>query len=226
MSKLRLSQLQQSGAADGEVATWDDAAGIWVPAPGSGGGGGGISWLGDVVNALTSLTGITTSGGTWTVSSGQVQAVTTTGNFGRAVSNIPVGFAAMSIVEAEVEIPATFNASGQSIGILLTNSAAGANAFAFRIEGNGKIRMERDGSANLGDVNYTVPAAGTWVKLRMVIIGNQAVGFVDGVLAYRGSAFNFGDANGWMHPGLICFGATTVRFRNLKAWSADLGLPA
>jgi hypothetical protein len=38
--KPRLSQLAQSGAADGDVATWDDTAGIWVPAAPTGGGGG------------------------------------------------------------------------------------------------------------------------------------------------------------------------------------------
>lgn len=34
-----VAQLSQSGAADGDVITWDDAAGMWVPATPAGGGG-------------------------------------------------------------------------------------------------------------------------------------------------------------------------------------------
>lgn len=35
--KPRLSQIAQTGAADGDVATWDEAAGQWVPQAPSGG---------------------------------------------------------------------------------------------------------------------------------------------------------------------------------------------
>jgi hypothetical protein len=44
--KPRISQLDQSGAADGDVITWDDTAGEWVPA--AGGGGGSLDDLTDV----------------------------------------------------------------------------------------------------------------------------------------------------------------------------------
>lgn len=41
--RLSLHQLAQSAAADGDVATWDDTNGLWVPAAPAGGGGGGTA---------------------------------------------------------------------------------------------------------------------------------------------------------------------------------------
>jgi hypothetical protein len=38
-----VQQLHQSGAYDGQVPTWDDDLGIWIPATPAGGGGGGGS---------------------------------------------------------------------------------------------------------------------------------------------------------------------------------------
>jgi hypothetical protein len=47
--KPRVSQLDQSGAADGDVLAWDDTAGEWAPsAAGGGGGGGTLDGLTDV----------------------------------------------------------------------------------------------------------------------------------------------------------------------------------
>jgi hypothetical protein len=61
MTLLRLSQLAQSGAADGDVATWDDAGGEWIPAAGGGGGGGSSgSRVAGAMSAST-VTGITTT---------------------------------------------------------------------------------------------------------------------------------------------------------------------
>lgn len=41
MTRLSLKQLAQSGAANGQVAGWSSAAGMWVPTTVSAGGGGG-----------------------------------------------------------------------------------------------------------------------------------------------------------------------------------------
>lgn len=38
MTRVGLHQLAKSAAADGDIATWDDAAGLWVPAPVNTGG--------------------------------------------------------------------------------------------------------------------------------------------------------------------------------------------
>lgn len=43
MTRLRLKQLAQSGAANGQVAGWSSAADMWVPTTVSGGGGGGYA---------------------------------------------------------------------------------------------------------------------------------------------------------------------------------------
>lgn len=40
-SRSRLAELDQSGAADQDVATWDAALGMWIAQAGGGGGGGG-----------------------------------------------------------------------------------------------------------------------------------------------------------------------------------------
>lgn len=36
MTNPRIQQLHQSGATDGQVATWDDTAGYWTPSDASG----------------------------------------------------------------------------------------------------------------------------------------------------------------------------------------------
>lgn len=38
--RLRPGQIAQAGAADGDILTWDDTAGEWVPSAPTGGGGG------------------------------------------------------------------------------------------------------------------------------------------------------------------------------------------
>jgi len=56
MTRLRLKQLAQSGATNGQVPGWSSAAGMWVPTTVSGGGGGG-GYATGVRQIVTSLSG-------------------------------------------------------------------------------------------------------------------------------------------------------------------------
>jgi hypothetical protein len=63
--KPRISQLDQSGAADGDVIVWDDTLGEWVPGAGGGAGGHTVQEEG---TPLTARTGLNFIGGAATAS--------------------------------------------------------------------------------------------------------------------------------------------------------------
>lgn len=183
----------------------------------------GTFWTPTLDNPLTSLTGLTTFAGTWSVASGQVQCVAGGVDAARLIGPDAVLNPALCIVECEIELPAP--GASKNYGVVLTKAGAGTSGgFAFRIDAGTSITMERDSEASMGSVSYTQPTTGTWVKLRMVVNGASALGYIDGVLLYSGHGFGMSKNQLW-YPGVRCGGTTTVRYRNLKSWSADLNLP-
>jgi hypothetical protein len=212
-----LGDVATSGAAVDDLLMWTGS--LWAPTNASvlPGGGSGLSWTQETNNALTSTSGLVTSTGTWTIASGQLQCVPS--GTSRCVVPTALTQGTIVIIEAEVELPGSFSA----MGVILSTSAAGTGGYSFRFNSVTQIRMEKDGTQNLGDA--TIASVGTgWHKLRMVIFGDNADGYIDGVKAYSGAGFAGVKAN-VLYPGVLMEGGTG-RFRNLKAWTADLNLPA
>lgn len=86
--RLRLGQLAQSGAVDGQHAAWSDADDAWMPIdPPAGGGGGGSDLLAAVQYAPASFA-------EWTISSSTLTAIDTT--------NVTVTFTAPASGEVRI----------------------------------------------------------------------------------------------------------------------------
>lgn len=211
-----------------DIPTAEDDTALVLAPDGTGGvefraeaGVSGLTWVLDVDDPLTANTNLTSGTGTWTID-GTLKCVSAGGAHDRTYHNAAgFSFFPMSIVECEVKIPASFTYIGIYVGW-----GTGNGGMSWRINTGNTVQMERDGVANLGTTAYTVPAAGTWVKLRMVMVGGRTVGYVDGVRKYEATGYSYGDAGQAItRAGVACWGGTAY-FRNLKGWSADLAQPA
>lgn len=218
-----------SGVAptDTQVYAFDLATGLWTPTD-PGGGGGGLGWLADVDDPLTSLAALTTFSGTWSINGGQLQVVVATSVQCRAFSDVVMNHAAMNVVEVEIEIPSSGFTTANShirVGISPANANGTIN---MALRGDDKAYIEEDGLVAIATAPFTLPAAGTFVKVRLVYVGQRFIGYVDGVrmleALYHGTDISGEDWKAYV----VAFSTTamTVRFRNLKAWSAKLVLPA
>jgi hypothetical protein len=167
---------------------------------------------------LTTLTGLTRNGGSWAITSGQVEL---NGSWCRAAADTPLTepFFAV-IIECEVDVAA----DSKIRQVMLTDSAAGGAGLSFRIDGNSSCRVERDGVASYGAQSITALSSG-WHKLRLVVLGNRILGYIDGTLRTA----HWGDTDTILpnarYAGFGVFGGTT-QFRNFKAWVKVDSLPA
>lgn len=213
-----------------------EVAGRMLEADGAGGtqftdppAGGSSLWPVDLTDPMTSLTGWTTGNGSWSINT-YLECVRTATAQNRARFDTAVLNTLQSAVQVEVEIPSGLINVNQHIRVgILQDSAVltsgGIFTASFGVRGDGVAYFERDGSLPYPVGAYTIPAVGTWITVTMVNIGNRHIGFIDGV-KYGEYWANFEIGAEGFHPYVVNYAssAMTVRYRNLKTWSADLDL--
>lgn len=179
-----------------------------------------FSWDQTTDNPMTSLAALTTGAGTWSINT-NVQVVGT--GHCRALSNLTLNpVATAHIVEVEVEIPSTLTTSGQHVRIGFAPDNAGASGYMNGgIRGEGAAYFERDNIAAMQTTPYTIPAAGTWVKMRFkwTVASNLFELWLGGV--YQSSYIYAQAFSPTLKPYVVSYNAAsqTARWRNLKAWS-------
>lgn len=186
------------------------------------GGGGSLALTTEINNPLTSLTGITTGSGTWSVSGGQVRVVGTTNTQCSAFLATPISSIGFCSLEVEVEIPVTFN-NGSQIALRLTRGGIGNNNGALNINlgstaGSGtinKANIDNQGVSNLASKAYTIPAAGTWVKLTIKKIGDSYCFYINNVKYFETIGYWALGITDDFYIGFCVYNAVTARFRNL-----------
>ena len=220
-----LTDVDVAGAADGRILK--KVAGIWQDADES--GGGASPWTQDVNDPLTSLAGLTTYAGTWAITGGQLECTVATSTFCRARSNITVTALGLpAVVEVEFEVPTWMPGGGANrrarVGIGPPNVAG---PVLLEIRGDNTVVFESDATFLITSTPYTVPAAGTWVKIRLIATGHRYTGFIDGVKVLESQYSNNLNSTAWYpHVGTYSTAAGVIRWRNLKCWTMAGGLPA
>lgn len=232
MSLLRLKQLAQDGAANGDAPLWNSAAGRWIPgAPSGGGGGGSLTWTLNVNDPGTSLTGWSTNGTTWSVNT-DIQLVTNsaawrTARFDTATTPMSLGYA----VQAEIEVQSTFT-TGSYMQVAMIDPAAAAfssttKQIGARFAGRSSVEVDI-GSTVLQAFTITALTDG-WHTLKLVVIGETIVVVVDGTevgrTTMRGTNITITGATGALKLAVGGYGTFTGRYRNLKGWSISIPLP-
>lgn len=175
---------------------------------------------------FSTLAGWVSSGGSWSTNGTQL-AVTSlsAGQVGRIVCTTPVFTPALCVIEGEILLPSSGFVNvgaGSSVGIVLTYSDASAGGFAWRLDSNNTCRFERDGQATIGSVAVS-QTANTWYRLRMLISGDAAEGYINGGHYLSARGFGTSGQIGWC--GFRAEGMAFPGFRNLRMWSMDC-LPA
>ncbi len=195
-------------------------------APGGGGGGGGA--LANVKThdlPLTTLTGWTTVGGTWTASATGIRQAATADAVSRLVfdTKMPLGEA---VAEVEIRIDTAPNLTSSRAGFSFMVPSAGGSGgalVAFIVNSAGNItgvNVEDDALTAKGTTTLASPIPlGTFVKFRVRKVGLTYEFWVAGVLV--GSA-EFTHTN--IHGSKVALYsyATDVTFRNLKIWHPNL----
>ncbi len=175
-------------------------------------------WVKVVELPLTTTTGWTANGGTWTAASGQIRQ--TAGgtqqylNLDAALNN--------QLVYAEVEI--NFAASGGNIyaGLQLGLGAGGMLVRYQREGGVWSLKLERSVQQSIVTVAWPSGASGSWFKIGAFFIGNSMAGLDDTNLRVA-SGIIAADVD-TSKLSLFTYG-TDAEFRNLKVWTLAEAVP-
>ncbi len=174
----------------------------------------------DLDDPLTSLSTMTTYSGTWSIDT-YLKVIVATSTQCRARSNTPVSTMTKNVVEMEAEVPSSYGTGTTTHWRVGINTGDVAGAMSFGIRGDGNAYFEVDATAVGATAAYTIPSAGTWVKIRMVNSGDRFTGYLDGVKAVetRHSPVTMHGANWYPYIVVYSVPALTIRLRNLRAWS-------
>lgn len=170
-----LSDLEQSGATDGQVVTWSDGAGAYVPATPGGGGGGSLT----VTDGTTTVTSVDTL---------RLPAGTVTDNGGGEAEYVPAGGGGGGdlVLIAEVTPSGTGTVTFSSIPgtyrhlrVVAYGRTSGANDYIY-------LRVNGDTGSNYDEgrlVNATYGQSSGQTRARIGI--------------FPGSDSESGNAGGW-----------------------------
>ncbi len=190
-----------------------------------GGGGGALANVKTHDLPLTTLTGWTTVGGTWTASATGIRQAATADAVSRLVfdTKMPLGEV---IAEVEIRIDTAPNLTSSRAGFSFMVPSAGGSGgalVAFIVNSAGNItgvNVEDDALTAKGTTTLASPIPlGTFVKFRVRKVGLTYEFWVAGVLV--GSA-EFTHTN--IHGSKVALYsyAADVTFRNLKIWHPNL----
>lgn len=191
--------------------------------------GTSASWQQVLTDDASSLTPWTAVAGVWAADAAgfiKQTATATTNTRLRRTASIGAAFAA--IVECDVRLPSVGQVAGDLFaGISLLNEASNNGGPDFRLQRIGGVwqtSMLSYGVAARSTRNLSgvLGALDTWFRLRMVVMGDAASGYVNGV--YQTSA-GIGNANAQDHVHLDG-NASLADYDNVKAYALTGGLPA
>jgi hypothetical protein len=184
-----------------------------------------VGWALGINESGTSFANFTAGSGTWASDGTTINQTDTAESFRMARHNTKLGLGYGAVVEVEVY----FSAAGQGGGgfnyaaiLLGTDGSTNGAAAVILDRANGLMRWQLFGATDIRTVATTV-AADTWYTLRAVANGNRITGYKDGTLigttlvaATNPTAIDY--------VGLGTY-ASTVKFRNFKAWTLTTGAP-
>ena len=179
----------------------------------------GFSWTQVVDEPGDALTNWTVASGTWNSSGSYIEC--TANGFLRYNTAFET---AISIIEAETMI--VTNTGDRYAEFCLAASASTAKtaqqtARIQRVSSTWNWHVELGGQTAVTNGSFS-GAEDTWYKMRQVFIGNRAIFYIDDT---RYATYDVAHNISMDRIGLSVVGAT-IRYRNIKAWTADLGLPA
>lgn len=201
------------------------ATGLEFAAPAA----GGVSWQQVLTDDCSSLAPWTVVAGTWAADAGGFfkQTSTVTGNTRlRKTANVGATFGA--IVEADVRLPSVGQVAGDlfaSISLLDEGSSAGGPNFRLqRIGGVWQSSMLSHATAarSTRTLSGVTGALDTWFRLRMVVMGDAASGYVNGVYQTTAGIQN-ANAIDFVH---LAGDACLADYDNVKVYALTGGLPA
>lgn len=183
-----------------------------------------LLWTKIVDDDLSTLTDVTTYSGTWSIAGGVLECSNTSMLHCRAVHDTTY-ITRVVIIEVEAQIPSSgFTTSNHHFGVASGRGDV-AGGMSFRIRGDGNAYMEREAQAGIATAAYSLPTAGTWVKIRMIqTYAGTVCGYLDGV-KYLTTANSSGLSSPFK-PHLVVWstgatGSLVVNFRNMKVWTGD-----
>lgn len=201
-----------SGSSHGGLYVKDDAGRNIGPFI-TGSAVSGISWNQIVNESGNSFANFSGSSGQW-ISDGTVIKQT-----GTAIAESRARYNTQSaigclIIETEVQIRS--GGTARRAGLLLAyNGAGGTTGISITLsESSDQILIETDGVANRLTIPFVV-LQDTWYTLRVVLFGNMASVYVNGILYGSANAGTSADTSFW---GLFTYQAEGW-FRNIRGWN-------
>lgn len=199
-------------------------------------------WAADSKSALSSLSGISQSGSTWSIQSSSAQIALASAGTGAARPASAFSGLDGYAIECEVFLDsATFNATDDYVGLAVSSSHTSLAGMAFR------IRWTASGTRDLELVTYaagtatlvgsavsttsTIIPTDTWIALRFTSYGGNALGYVYSSSTWRplirSNSANLSPAAMPLTTYPVVFATTgtslTARFRNLEQYSLSGG---
>jgi hypothetical protein len=184
--KPRISQLAQSGASDGDVVTWDNTDGEWVPAAPTGGGGSGITVQDENGTVATGVTQLDFQGAAVTAASGSGEVVVTvTSGGGSTLVHIDDPSLWGTLLSETYEFDADTTSLPSGWSWMNQGSATYKEKF-----GKGKVSFAGNASYNSRGIYRAVPGASTWsavLKLNITLLGVSGSPSANAGVFLRGS---------------------------------------
>jgi hypothetical protein len=210
-----------SPPTDGQALVFDAGSGLWAPRTvssggGGGGGGGELAWNLVLDNPLTSTTGFTATGGTWDTSSGAYVQASGGGAYSLRWNTLLTS----PWVFAEVDVGSGTRYAGLSVGAdgvghsLLGRYQHAAGVF--------QVQLERQGVVAIQTSAWPGGAFDAWRRLGLLVAGGVGTIYDEGRAVRAMGRIDIDLTHQRLH---VLTHDGNVRFRNLKVWQLDPGLP-
>lgn len=186
--------------------------------------GGGIAWTQRINESGASATNFSSATGSHASSGGVLQTVAGGSGAVAYVNNVTLN-SPLIVVEAEIRFDAFGAANAQAgVGLGTANETQPSVVDLVTTSGSGSGAQHRLSRFFVGGgvaVSISDIATATWYKLRAVFAGPAGTIYKDGTANGTGVVA----PSGFDHLQLSAYQAS-VSYRNIKAWTGDLTLPA
>lgn len=176
-----------------------------------------IDWTREAEHDLSTLTGLTTNGATWSIDAGTLLCTSTSASWRTVRIDDDITPRSSWAIQVEMQLEATFG-SGEFIRLAIaasTELAANNNFHGWSINGNGTTEFVIGAGATSGP---TVDVAAGWHTAMFAVTPYGMVVYWDGVEVGGRSAVGTIGGAAW-RPFVWVYGGLVPHFRNMVGWS-------